>query len=86
MQVVEEEEPIMDRIRKSQKDDSEFNQLIQFLEEKSLPEDLVQARKIVTQVQKGYYVLDGVLYFENNDVAAAGSPSKPTEGSVVRTP
>ena len=50
----------------------ELNQLIQFLEEKNLPEDLVQARKIVTQAQKGYYVLDGVLYFENSDVAGRG--------------
>jgi len=59
---VVEEEPIMDKIRKSPRGDSELNLLIKYLEEKSLPEDPVQARRIVTQAQKGYFVMDGVLY------------------------
>jgi len=59
----------MDKIRKSQRGDSELNLLIKYLEEKSLPEDPVQASRIVTQAQKGYFVVDGVLYCENSDMA-----------------
>ena len=59
----------MDKIRKAQRSDSELNQLIQYLEEKSLPEDPVRARKLMTQAQKGYFLVDGVLYFENGDAA-----------------
>ena len=36
---VTEEEPIMDKIRNVQRDDSELTQIIEYLEEKSLPED-----------------------------------------------
>ena len=68
MEIVEEE-PIMDKIRKAQRSDSELNQLIQYLEEKSLPGDSVRARKLLTQAQKGYFLVDGVLYFENGDAA-----------------
>ena len=65
---VAEEEPIVSKIRSSQRSDSELNQLINYLEEKGITEDPSQARKVVTQAQKGYYLVYGVLYFENGDV------------------
>ena len=58
----------MSKIRNSQRSESELNQLINYLEEKSLPEDPSRARKVVTQAQKGYFLVDSVLYFENGDV------------------
>ena len=40
-----------------------------YLEKKQLTEEPGEVKKIVIQSQKGYYLLDGVLYFENSDAS-----------------
>ena len=58
----------MRRIQSSQREDSELSQLIEYMEHRSLPEDPVMAKKIATQALKGYYLIDGILYFEDSVV------------------
>ena len=55
----------MSRIQASQKEDSELLQLIEYLDHQALPQDPITAKKIVTQALKGYYLVDGILYFED---------------------
>jgi len=45
----------------TERSESELRELIDYLEEKSLPEDHVQARKIVIQAQKKYFLVDRVI-------------------------
>jgi len=42
--------------------------LIDYLEQSTLPDDEVMAKRIVSQAQKGYYVIDGILYHEDSVV------------------
>ena len=37
-----------------------------YLEHQTLPEDSAVAKQVLGQAQKGYYILDGVLYFEDS--------------------
>ena len=37
------------------------------MEKKKLPEEPGEVKKVVTQAQKGFYSLNGILYLENND-------------------
>ena len=56
------------RTQESQREDADLLQLIEYMEHRSLPEDPVTAKMIVTQALKGYYLVDGVLYFEDSVV------------------
>ena len=64
-----EVEPLLTRIKHLQCEDRALEQLILYLETKQLPEETGEAKKIVLQSQKGFYLLDGVLYIENNDAS-----------------
>ena len=66
---VTEVEPLMARIGRLQREDQDLVQLISYLEKKKLPEEPGEVKKVVTQAQKGFYLLDGILYLENNDVS-----------------
>ena len=66
----ETEDPLVAQIRSQQRKSKELAQLILYLEKKTLPEDPGEVKKVVTQCQKGFYLLDGVLYYE--DSAASG--------------
>jgi len=48
--------------------EQELVSIINCLERKELPEDQKQGLRILTIAKKGYFVLDGVLYFESSDV------------------
>ena len=65
----QEVEPLLTRIRHRQCEDKDLAKLILYLEKKQLPEEPGEVKKIVTLCQKGYYLLDGVLYFENSDAS-----------------
>ena len=56
------------RIQTSQREDAELSQLIEYMGHGSLPEDPVAAKKVATQALKGYYLVDGILYFEDSTV------------------
>lgn len=38
-----------------------------YLESKTLPTDSSRAKRVLSQASKGYYVMDGVLYYEGSD-------------------
>jgi len=57
----------MKKIQDAQHKDPQLSQLIEYLEYQNLPKDSVIARQ-VNQTQKGYYVMNGVLYFEDSIV------------------
>ena len=70
MQVVSEypEETLLQNICTQQFKDKELVNIINYLEKKILPTDVKEAQHIATIAKKGYFVLDGVLYYESNDV------------------
>ena len=65
---VEVKETMMEKVRRLQHDDPELAQLMDYLEKKSLPVEPSDAKRIVIQAQKNFYLSDGVLYYENGDV------------------
>ena len=65
---VEVKETMMEKVRHLQHDDPELAQLMDYLEKKSLPVEPSDAKRIVIQAQKNFYLSDGVLYYENGDV------------------
>ena len=64
-----EEEPLIAQIGRQQCEDRDLAQLILYLEKKQLPDEPGEVKKVVTQSQKGFYLLDGVLYYENSDTS-----------------
>ena len=57
------EDSLVTRIRSQQCKIRELAQLILYLDKKILPEDPGEVKQVVTQCQKGFYLLDGVLYY-----------------------
>ena len=66
----QEVEPLLTMIRHQKCEERDLTKIILYLEQKQLPEEPGELKKIVTQCQKGYYFLDGVLYFENSDASS----------------
>lgn len=64
-----EEEPLLTRIGRHQREDRDLAQLILYLEKKQLSKEPEEVKKVVTQSHKGFYLLDGVLYYENSDTS-----------------
>jgi len=58
----------MKKIQDAQHRDPQLSQLIGYIEYQNLPEDTVIAKQVISQAQKGYYAMDGVLYFEDSIV------------------
>ena len=56
----------MVRVRKEQKD-KELSPLISYLEDKQLPDDAVESKRILNTASLGYFMMDGVLYYESAD-------------------
>ena len=48
--------------------DSELLQLIMYLQDNTLPKDTTVARQVVEQAAKGFYLVDGVLYYQRQDM------------------
>ena len=55
-------------IYKEQRKDQDLADLLAYLESKSLPDDSGRAKRVLSQARKGYYVMEGVLYYEGPDV------------------
>ena len=49
--------------------DKELVNIINYLEKKILPTDVKEAQYTAAVAKKGYFVLDGVLYYGSNDVS-----------------
>ena len=62
------EENLLQNIRTQQSEDEEIVNITNYLERKILPTDAKEAQHIAAVAKKGYFVLDGVLYNESNDV------------------
>ena len=60
---------VMEKVRCFQRNDQELPQLMDYLEKKSLPVEQSDAKRVLVQAQKNFYVTDGVLYYENADVS-----------------
>jgi len=58
-------------VQEQQREDSELARLMKFLETKKLPSDPSEAKVVLSQAKKGYYVIEGVLYFDG-----AGMPDR----------
>ena len=57
---------IQEAQQEAQREDQQLLQLMEYLECQTLPEDPAVARQVTSQVKRSYYVLDGVLYFEDS--------------------
>ena len=64
------EETLLQNICAHQSEDKEIVNITNYLEKKILPTDAKEAQHIAAVTKKGYiyFVLDGVLYYESNDV------------------
>ena len=62
------EETLLQNICAHQSEDKEIVDITNYLEKKKLPTDPKKAQHIPAIAKKGYFVLDGVLYYESNDV------------------
>ena len=62
------EETLLQSIRTQQSGDKEIINIINYLEKKILPTDTKEAQHIAAIAKKGYFVLDGILYYESSDV------------------
>ena len=62
------DDPALPKVQQEQRRDSDLLQLIEFLEAKKLPENPQEAKRVTTQAKKGYYLVDGILYYEGSDM------------------
>ena len=58
-------ETIMEKVRRFLCNNQEIAQFIDYLEKKHLLKEQGDARRVLVQAQKNFYVTDGVLYYEN---------------------
>ena len=56
------------QLQKEQRADKDLDDLVTYLDSKSLPRDPSRDKRVLSQAQKGYYLVDGVLYYEGTDV------------------
>ena len=54
-------------VQEQQREDRDLANLIEFLETKTLPTDPMEAKIVLSNAKKGYYLVDGVLYFDGGD-------------------
>ena len=62
------EQVLRESIRTQQSQDKEIVDVINYLEKKILPTDAKDAQHIAAIAKKGYFTLDGILYYERNEV------------------
>ena len=55
-------ETVMEKVRFFQHNDQELAQLMDYLKKKNLPVEQSDAKQILVQAQKKFYVTDGVLW------------------------
>ena len=61
-------QPSMQKVQLEQSKDKELVQLVNFLTKKALPDDPSEAKLVLSLARKGYYVVDGILYYEGADI------------------
>ena len=61
-------DPVLVKVQEEQHQDEELSDLIKYLEGKVLPDCPMRRQKVLTTAQQGYYVIDGMLYFESAEV------------------
>ena len=54
-------------VQEQQREDRDLANLIEFLETKTLPTDPTEAKIVLSNAKKDYYLVDGVLYFDGGD-------------------
>jgi len=54
----------MEQVQQEQRQDPVLARLIDYLRDRTLPKDSSEAQKVLAQGQKGYYVVDEILYYE----------------------
>jgi len=59
---------VLIKVQREQRKNEQLKRLIAYLEDKTLPEDTKHALQVVNLGKKGYYLIDGILYFESIDV------------------
>ena len=64
----DEKDEVFTRVRREQQKDRELSQLISYLEREELPEDVAETRRVVNAASQGYFLMDGVLYYESGDI------------------
>jgi len=67
LQISEGEESLLQLVRQEQRQDKELVQLMNYLENRSLPDDMQAARHVVAQTKKGFILIDGILYYEGGE-------------------
>jgi len=66
--IIDESDNVLNKVQSEQRKDEELRRLIDYLRDKVLPEDSKQAVQVVNLGKKGYYLVDGILYYESSDV------------------
>ena len=61
------EDEVLVRVQAEQRKDGELCQIIDYLEGKGLPAEAAEAKKTVIAANQGYFLVDGVLYYESTD-------------------
>jgi len=64
----DEEEQNLGKVQAEQHMDHKLAQLIEYLEQGVLPIGPAEAQRIVRDANQGYFLVDGVLYFESPDL------------------
>ena len=59
---------VLESVQKQQRNDEDINQLITYLDCKELSIDPRYRDRVLSQARIGYYLVNGVLYFEEADV------------------
>ena len=65
---ISNKQPLLIVVQQEQQKDSELLQLIMYLQDKTLPKDTAVARQVVEQAAKGFYLVDGMLYYQGQDM------------------
>ena len=70
LQISESDESLLQLVRQEQRQDQELVQLMNYLEDRSLPDNVQAARHVVGQAKKGFILVDGILYYEGGEFPA----------------
>jgi len=65
---VETTQPALQLVMEEQRQDGKLERLIRYLDDDLLPSDPSEAKKVVNQSQKEYYLMDGMLFYEGPDM------------------
>ena len=61
-------DPVLTKVQQEQRQDIALKVLIEYLENQTLPVDPKEALEVTSLARKGYYLVNGVLYYEGADM------------------